>query len=168
MGVGPPPPGPRLSDAFVPNIHPRSDKEGHKWIGFPPPQPSPGSLGLGCPSSPNPGAPASHSPGCPGPVPRQVAAGYHQAWSRQSCSRLGSTCGCRRTGRPRRTPSHSPYSLGAGGTCLVSLLRCLVMGGSRELSGRTEPSPNGIPTPCSKIPKFQLQGLLSLWPQGAS
>lgn len=44
-------------------IHPRPDKGGHRWIGFPPLQPSRGwgSLGPGCPSFPNCELPASRS-----------------------------------------------------------------------------------------------------------
>lgn len=40
------------------------------------------------------------------------------------------------------------------------------VGGSRDLSGRTEPSPTRISSPCSEIPKSQPQGFRILWPRG--
>lgn len=59
--LSPPPPGRASVTPLSPRIHPRPDQGGHRWIGFPPVQPSrvPAS---GVPFFPSPCAPASRSP----------------------------------------------------------------------------------------------------------
>lgn len=133
-----------------PRIHPRPGKGGLGWIGFPPLQPS-RVTGSGAPSSLNPsvrsrGSQPSAAPPCPCPVAEGLPLGGEQtelqpAWqhlrlSWQLLSEEHSFTQSVLLWSWGHTPGFSAPAPGDGG--------------SRELSGRIEASPTGIPTPCSK------------------